>query len=146
MPGHICVFGTYIYNCIHVHVSTITVVHCDINAVANIVGFAVIDSLPVIIFRPNEGPVELMCNVSATITAWIINNSPTTLPAAIPTSFPGHNFNGDNLVIINPTNDTVYICASVEGGGMQTKSNPVVLYIAGTYVCVISLLLIFMSI
>ena len=63
-----------------------------------------------------------------------MNNGTVTLPSAIPTSFPGHSANGDNLVIVSPTNDTIYICVSVEGGDMQTNSDPVVLYIAGTYV------------
>ena len=60
-----------------------------------------------------------------------MNSSSAILPVNIATEFPGHTPKGDNLVIINATNNTEYICVAVEGGGATTNSEPVVLYIAG---------------
>ena len=129
---------TYLLNYVYVFyaISTLlstdaTVNHCNINIIITIVGFAVIEGPPVIIFRPNEGPVELICNASSSVIAWIMNNSSDTLPSAVAMQFPGHGVNGDNLVIIDPTNNTEYICVSVEGGGVTIESDPVVLYLAG---------------
>ena len=108
-----------------------TVNRCNINIIITIVGFAIIEGPPVIIFRPNEGPVELICNASSNVIAWVVNNSSAALPSAVAMQFPGHGVAGDNLVIIDPTNNTEYICVSVEGGGVTTNSDPVVLYLAG---------------
>ena len=44
--------------------------------------------------------------------------------------FPDHAVNGSNLVIVNATNNTEYICVSVTDNG-NVYSDPVILYIAG---------------
>ena len=108
--------------------------HYEINIVITIVGFAVIEGPPVVVFQPNEGPVELICNISGALTAWRVNDSAAIIPFEISAYFSGHAVNGANLLIVNATNNTEYVCVSVEGGGVVTDSDPVVLYIAGSYV------------
>ena len=59
-------------------------------------------------------------------------SAPASTPADVPSQFPGHTVNGENLVIVNATNNTEYICVSIAGGG-NADSDPVILYVAGTY-------------
>ena len=57
-------------------------------------------------------------------------------PAGIAANFPGHTAapGGINLVVVNATNNTQYICVSLVQGMVempQTDSEPVYLYVAG---------------
>ena len=107
------------------------IISFTLSIVIAIAGFTVIEGPPIVIFRPNETPVVLMCNISGAITAWRVNNSTATLPGDVPNAFPGHTVNGGNLMINTPTNNTKYICVSVESNGTTTNSDPVLLYMAG---------------
>ena len=60
-----------------------------------------------------------------------MNGSDAVPPSAIFANFPGHTVNGVNLVIVNATNSTNYICVSVVDGMNDTDSEPVYLYVAG---------------
>ena len=100
-------------------------------------GTPVIQGPSEVIFRPNEGPIELVCvrNTSAGIAAWIVNDSAAVIPAQIAANFPGHTQNGVNIVIVNATNNTEYVCVSAVDG-METASAPVVLYVAGNFIII----------
>ena len=114
------------------------------------IGTPVIQGPSEVIYRPNEGPIELVCirNTTAGSTLWRVNGSSAMTSTGIANLFPGHaaSTNGINLVVVNATNNTQYICVSfVQGGGtIETDSEPVYLYIAGmlyhyntcTYVCI----------
>ena len=53
---------------------------------------------------------------------------------------PDHSVNGSNLVIVNATNNTEYICVSIRDAG-NLESSPVHLYVAGMlqdYIVVLS--------
>ena len=60
-----------------------------------------------------------------------MNGSDAVPPSAIVTNFPGHAVNGVNLVIVNATNSTNYICVSLVDNVGETDSEPVHLYVAG---------------
>ena len=95
---------------------------------------AVIQGPTDIIYRPNQGPVELTCNISQGSTGWRVNGGNTlTLDDVRRGGLPGHSVNGTNLLIVNATNNTEYICASIRDVG-NVNSDPAYLYIAGTYV------------
>ena len=64
-------------------------------------------------------------------------------PTYIATSFPVHTHNGVNIIIVNATNNTEYICVSLIDGMVPTDSEPVYLYVAGTYVYCIATVYIF---
>ena len=100
------------------------------------VGIPVIQGPSKIIHRPDEGPVELVCdrNTTAGSTLWRVNGSSAQTPADLVMMFPGHSLNGVNLVIVNATNNTEYVCASVVDGMNSTYSEPVYIYVAGKYV------------
>ena len=102
----------------------------------NVVGAPVIQSPSEVIFQPNEGLVELVCdrNTTAGSTLWRVNGSSALIPADLVMMFPGHSLNGVNLVIVNATNNTEYICVSAVDNVGLTDSEPVYLYVAGTYV------------
>ena len=135
---YICIYVyVYVYIFIYIHTHTHTYIYtqiyiyCKINTVITFVGFAVIQGPPVVIFHPNEGPVELMCNRSGVITSWRVNGStPAATPAEVPSELPGHTVNGENIVIVDATNNTEYICVSIAAEG-NTDSDPVFLYVAG---------------
>ena len=86
-----------------------------------------------VIFQPNEGPIELVCerNTTAGSTWWRVNDSKTVTPTEIADVFPGHTVNGINIVIVNATNNTEYVCVSVVDGMDDTDSEPVYIYVAG---------------
>ena len=97
------------------------------------VGVVVIQGPDVVIYRPNEAPVELVCNnTGGGSTGWRVNGSSAVSVADIRDRqlLPDHTVNGINLVIVNATNNTEYICVSVTDDG-NANSDPVVLYIAG---------------
>ena len=60
-----------------------------------------------------------------------MNGSDYTPPSVIGSSFPGHTHNGVNIVIVNATNNTEYVCVSSVDGFPVRDSDPVYLYIAG---------------
>ena len=100
-------------------------------------GVPVIEGPSEVIYRPNEGPIELTCerNTTAGSTGWRVNGGNTlSLDDIRMGGLPGHTVNGTNLVIVNATNNTQYICVSVDDVLGNTDSNPVYLYIAGTYI------------
>ena len=100
------------------------------------VGIPVIQGPSKIIHRPDEGPVELVCdrNTTAGSTLWRVNGSGLYTPHDISDPLPGHTNNGVNIVIVNATNNTEYVCASVVDGINSTYSEPVYIYVAGTYI------------
>ena len=89
-----------------------------------------------IILQPDEGPVELVCdrNTTAGSTLWRVNGSGSYSPYDVSDPFPGHTNNGVNIVIVNATNSTEYVCVSQVDGMVNTYSEPVYIYVAGTYV------------
>jgi len=55
-------------------------------------------------------PIELTCDVTQGL-GWIVNNN-GFLFNQIASGLPGHNHNGENIVIINtPINNTQYTCS-----------------------------------
>ena len=97
------------------------------------IGTPVILSPSEVIFRPGEGPVELLCvrNTTAGSTLWRVNGSSAISPYDIGRVFPGHGADGVNLVINDPSNNTEYICVSVVDNMNDIDSEPVYLYVAG---------------
>ena len=63
------------------------------------------------------------------------SDPPYPLPFIRNGGLPGHALNAtnDNLIIVNATNNTEYVCVSITDDG-ATNSAPVHLYIAGMYV------------
>ena len=89
------------------------------------------------IYYPNQGPVELTCNISEGSTGWRVNGSDRvfTITNLREGELAGHNVSGANsLLVINATNNTQYRCVSIRDAG-DVDSDPAFLYIAGTYVC-----------
>ena len=92
-----------------------------------------------VIYRPNEPPIELTCIRNTTVgsTGWRVNGSdpPYPLPFIRNGGLPGHalNVTNDNLIIVNATNNTEYVCVSSTDDG-DANSAPVHLYITGMYV------------
>ena len=83
-----------------------------------------------------------MCvrNTTAGITAWRVNNSNTAVsPSEIAGAFPGHTNNGVNIVIVNATNNTEYVCVSLVDGMQPEDSAPVLLYVAGMFIILVNL-------
>ena len=60
-----------------------------------------------------------------------MNGSFAVLPAHIADEFPGHTQNGVNILIVNATNNTEYVCVSVVTNTVERDSEPVYLYVAG---------------
>ena len=83
-----------------------------------------------VIYFPNQGPIQLTCNISEGSTGWTVNGSTFTLTELQNGNLPGHNRSGSNIVIITPTNNTQYICESIRDEG-DISSSPAFLYIAG---------------
>ena len=99
------------------------------------IGAAVIQGPDVVIYRPNEELVELTCVITEGSTGWRVNDSSTFSLSEIRNGrLPDHTVNGVNLVIVNATNNTEYICVSIRDAG-NLESSPVRLYIAGMYIC-----------
>ena len=60
-----------------------------------------------------------------------MNDSTTVIISDIANGgLPDHTVNGNNLVIVNATNNTNYICVGTTTGGL-VDSDPVILYIVG---------------
>ena len=99
---------------------------------------AVIEGPRDIIYFPNQGPVELTCNISEGSTGWQLNNDRIyTLTEIRRGELTGHSLNGANLVVNVPTNNTEYTCVSIRDAG-NIISDPAFLYIAGRFIiCVI---------
>ena len=113
-----------------------TVHHCIILILLFLaVVTTVIEGPDVVIYRRNEAPVELVCNVTeGSILGWRVNGSTTAVIGDIARGLlADHIVNGNNLVIINATNNTNYICVGTTTDGL-VDSDPVILYIASTYV------------
>ena len=98
------------------------------------IGAAVIEGPAEIIYRPGDDPVELTCIISEGSTGWSVNGeNPVTVTFIRNGGLDKHTVNGTNLVVLVPTNNTQYVCVAIRDGG-DFYSNPVYLYIAGTYV------------
>ena len=112
------------------------------NTILNFIASLISVGIPVIlgpsevIYRPGEGPVELTCVRNTTVgsTLWRVNGSGAVTPYGIGTVFPGHGYNGVNLVINDPSNNTEYICVTSVDNMDSANSEPVYLYVAGMYV------------
>ena len=94
---------------------------------------AVIQGPSDVIYFPNQGPVELTCNISEGSTGWRVNNDRIyTLTEIRYGELTGHSasINETNLVVNVPTNNTQYNCASIRDAG-NIISDPAFLYIAG---------------
>ena len=89
-----------------------------------------------VIYRPGEGPIELVCvrNTTTGSTLWRVNGSAALISYDIGRAFPGHGANGVNLVINDPSNNTEYICVTSVDNMDSANSEPVYLYVAGMYV------------
>ena len=69
-----------------------------------------------------------------------MNNSNTAVaPSEIAGAFPGHTNNGVNIVIVNATNNTEYVCVSLVNGMQPEDSAPVLLYVAGMFTFLVNL-------
>ena len=98
------------------------------------IGAAVIEGPAEIIYRPGDDPVELTCIISEGSTGWSVNGeNPVTVTTIRNGGLDNHTINGTNLVVLIPTNSTQYVCVAITVEG-NLHSNPVYLYIAGTYV------------
>ena len=92
-----------------------------------------------VIYRPGEEPVELTClrNITVGSTGWRLNGSDPPFPLSTIRNggFPDHTLNATNndLIVVNATNNTEYICASITDDD-DTYSAPVYLYVAGMYI------------
>ena len=116
----------HIYVC---HACTITILLLLIS-----IGAAIIHSPPEVIYRPGDDPVELSCTVNEGSTGWSVNGGDTATVTTIRNgNLDNHTINGTNLVVLIPTNNTQYVCVAIRDAG-DSLSNPVYLYIAGTYV------------
>ena len=81
-------------------------------------------------------PIELICNITGVFVTWRVNGS-TYLPGnliANPPSLAGHSANGDNILIMDPLNNTEYICVSNIPNTPGSPSPPAFLYIACEFV------------
>ena len=81
-------------------------------------------------------PIELICNITGAFVAWRVNGS-TYFPGDLisnPPPLAGHSANGENILIMDPMNDTEYVCLSNIPGIPGTPSPPAFLYIAGQFV------------
>ena len=77
-------------------------------------------------------PIELICNVTG-VAAWIVNGRSYILGDFANGELPGHNVNGNNILIDAPVNNTEYICVSQASGVNETRSDPAYIYIAGKF-------------
>ena len=95
------------------------------------IGTAVIQGPNVVIYRPNEEPVELTCDITEGSTGWRVNGGNVlTISDIRGGALPNHTVNGSNLVIVTATNNTEYVCVSIRDSG-DLNSSAVRLYIAG---------------
>ena len=80
------------------------------------VGAAVIQGPSEVIYRPNEGQIELTCTVTNGLVGWRINDGVIlTIPEIRAQGrLPDHTVNGTNLVVVNATNNTEYVCVSLQ--------------------------------
>ena len=101
--------------------------------ISHFVGVPVIQGPSEVIYRPGEGSIQLICvrNTTAGSTLWRVNGSDAVAPSGIAARFPGHTVDGVNIVIVNATNSTNYICVSVVDNMEDEDSEPVYLYVAG---------------
>ena len=98
------------------------------------IGVAVIEGPVEVIYRPGDDPVELTCTIYEGAAGWSVNGeNPVTATAIRNGGLDNHTVSGTNLVVLVPTNNTQYVCVAIRDGG-DFYSNPVYLYIAGTYV------------
>ena len=73
-----------------------------------------------------------MCNITEGVVGWSVNSDNTvTLTDIRRGGIPGHTANGSNLVVVNATNNTQYMCVSISI--TDVLSDPVYLYVAGTF-------------
>ena len=96
------------------------------------VGAVVIEGPSEVIYRPGDYPIELTCNNIDGLTGWQVNGGDIlTIPEiGDDGELPGHTVNGTNLVVVNASNNTEYVCFSLTNTA-NTPSAPVYLYIAG---------------
>ena len=100
--------------------------------IAHSIGTTVIEGPTEVIYRPGDDPIELTCNITIGITGWTTNGGEDkfTIPEIRNGALPGHTINGTNLVVVNATNNTQYICYSITDSVIIPIA-PVYLYIAG---------------
>ena len=68
---------------------------------------------------------------------WSVNDTDYTL-SDLRGTLPGHGFDGTNILIHIPVNNTEYICVSQTNDG-KTRSDPAYIVIAGEYICIHSI-------
>ena len=69
-----------------------------------------------------------------------MNNSNAAVSSSeIAGTFPGHTNNGVNIVIVNATNNTEYVCVSLVDDMQPENSAPVLLYVAGMFTILVNL-------
>ena len=106
------------------------------NIVYVCIGVAVIEGPAEVVYRPGDDPVELTCTIYEGSIGWSVNGAVTISIYDIRNGkLDNHIYdaNGTNLVVLVPTNNTQYVCVAIRDEG-DFRSNPVYLYIAGTYV------------
>ena len=79
-------------------------------------------------------PIELTCNVTGIVIAWIVNDTNYNVVQLINRALPGHELAGTNLLVNSPVNNTKYICVFVNDGGNETYSDPAYVVIAGKHI------------
>ena len=76
-------------------------------------------------------PIELVCNVTGTVTAWIVNDTAYTRTQLTNGALQGHGRAGANILVNSPVNNTEYICVSLNDDDNETNSDPTYIIIAG---------------
>ena len=97
----------------------------------NCVGTA-IEVPSIVIYFPGRTilPIELTCNVTGTVTAWIVNDTAYTRIQLTNGALPGHSRTRANILVNSPINNTKYICVSLNDD-VETYSDPSYIYVAG---------------
>ena len=65
------------------------------------------------------------------VTAWIVNGTAYTRNELTNGNLPGHNRDGDNILVNNPVNNTQYVCVFLDSDTNEGNSDPAYIIIAG---------------
>ena len=86
-------------------------------------------------YLPGQTPIPLAvvltCSVTEGALLWRVNGTDYTIEDISSGELQGHSNDGTNLVIVNPMNNTQYICVSVTDGNGDTLSDPAYIIIPG---------------
>ena len=79
-------------------------------------------------------PIEMTCNVTGRVTAWIVNDTNYVVIQLINRELPGHGLANTNLLVRSPVNNTECICVFENDDGNETYSDPAYVVIASKYI------------